>query len=63
MIRYLKESDVRQLLTMPLALERVERAFNARTSALLELRIDPEAITPRTTLSAIRAEALKEKHK
>jgi len=38
-----------------------ERAFNARTSALLELRIDPEAITPRTTLSAIRAEALKNK--
>jgi len=38
-----------------------ERAFNAKTSALLELRIDPEAITPRTTLSAIRAEALKNK--
>jgi acetolactate synthase-1/2/3 large subunit len=36
-----------------------ERAFNAGTAALLELRIDPEAITPRTTLSAIRAEALR----
>ena len=36
-----------------------ERALAAKTSALLELRIDPEAITPRTTLSAIRAEALK----
>lgn len=35
-----------------------ERAWNARTAALLELRIDPEAISPRTTLSAIRAEAL-----
>ena len=38
-----------------------ERAWNAKTAALLELRIDPEAITPRTTLSAIRAEALKNK--
>ena len=28
--------------------------------ALLELRIDPEAITPRTTLSAIRADALRD---
>jgi acetolactate synthase-1/2/3 large subunit len=36
-----------------------ERAFNARTAALLELRVDPEAITPRSTLSAIRAEALR----
>ncbi|MNC92719.1 Cyclohexane-1,2-dione hydrolase [compost metagenome] len=36
-----------------------ERALAAKSSALLELRIDPEAITPRTTLSAIRAEALK----
>jgi acetolactate synthase-1/2/3 large subunit len=33
----------------------LERALAARTSALLELQIDPEAITPRTTLSAIRA--------
>ncbi len=40
-----------------------ERALNAKTSALIELRIDPEAITPRTTLSAIRAEALKNKGK
>ena len=36
-----------------------ERAWNAKTAALLELRIDPDAISPRTTLSAIRAEALK----
>ncbi|HSQ04776.1 MAG TPA: thiamine pyrophosphate-dependent enzyme, partial [Burkholderiales bacterium] len=36
-----------------------ERAFNAKTSALIEVRIDPEAITPRTTLSAIREAALK----
>jgi acetolactate synthase I/II/III large subunit len=40
-----------------------ERAWSAKSSALLELRIDPEAITPRTTLSAIRAEALKKKGK
>jgi acetolactate synthase-1/2/3 large subunit len=39
----------------------IERALSAKTSALLELRIDPEAITPRTTLSAIRAEALRSK--
>ena len=38
-----------------------ERAWNAKTAALLELRIDPDAISPRTTLSAIRAEALKNK--
>ncbi|HET7160937.1 MAG TPA: thiamine pyrophosphate-binding protein [Burkholderiales bacterium] len=38
-----------------------ERAQNAPTSALIELRVDPDAITPRTTLSAIRADALKSK--
>jgi acetolactate synthase-1/2/3 large subunit len=38
-----------------------ERAWNAKTASLLELRIDPDAISPRTTLSAIRAEALKNK--
>ena len=38
-----------------------ERAWNASTASLLELRIDPDAISPRTTLSAIRAEALKNK--
>jgi len=38
-----------------------ERAWNAKTAALLELRIDPDAISPRTTLSAVRAEALKNK--
>ncbi len=37
----------------------LERALGAGTSALIELRIDPEAINPRTTLSRIRAEALK----
>ena len=36
-----------------------ERAWNAPTASLLELRIDPDSISPRTTLSAIRAEALK----
>jgi acetolactate synthase-1/2/3 large subunit len=36
-----------------------ERAWNAKTAALLELRVDPDAITTRTTLSAIRAAALK----
>ena len=38
-----------------------ERAWAAKTSALIELRVDPDAITPRTTLSAIRAEAKKNK--
>jgi acetolactate synthase-1/2/3 large subunit len=37
----------------------LERARAAGTSALLELQIDPEAINPRTTLSRIRAGALK----
>ena len=36
-----------------------ERAQAAKTSALIEVRIDPDAISPRTTLSAIRAESLK----
>jgi acetolactate synthase-1/2/3 large subunit len=40
-----------------------ERAQKAPMSALIEVRVDPEAITPRTTLSAIRAEALKSKSK
>ena len=38
-----------------------ERAWNAKSSSLLELRIDPDAITTRTTLTAIRAAALKTK--
>jgi acetolactate synthase-1/2/3 large subunit len=38
-----------------------ERAWKAKTASLIELRIDPEAITTRTTLSAIRANALKNK--
>jgi acetolactate synthase-1/2/3 large subunit len=35
----------------------LERALASGKPALLELRIDPEAITPRTTLSAIREAA------
>jgi acetolactate synthase-1/2/3 large subunit len=35
-----------------------ERARAAGRPALLELRIDPEAISPRTTLTALRQEAL-----
>jgi acetolactate synthase-1/2/3 large subunit len=35
----------------------LERALAAGRPALLELRIDPDAISPRTTLSAIRAAA------
>ncbi len=38
-----------------------ERAWNAKTAALLELRIDPDSVSPRATLSGIRAEALKNK--
>ena len=38
-----------------------ERAWKAKTASLLELRVDPDAITTRTTLSAIRANALKTK--
>jgi acetolactate synthase-1/2/3 large subunit len=38
-----------------------ERALQARTASLIELRVDPEAITTRTTLSAIRAAALKKR--
>jgi acetolactate synthase-1/2/3 large subunit len=34
------------------------RALAAGRPALIELRVDPEAITPRTTLSAIRKQAL-----
>ena len=36
----------------------LERALAAPGSTLLELRIDPEAITTRTTLSALRAQGL-----
>jgi acetolactate synthase-1/2/3 large subunit len=36
-----------------------ERAWSSGKPALVELRIDPDAITPATTLSAIRAKALK----
>jgi acetolactate synthase-1/2/3 large subunit len=37
----------------------LERALGSGKPAVIEIRIDPEAITPRTTLAAIRAEALK----
>ncbi len=36
-----------------------ERAWNSGKPALIELKIDPDAITPATTLSAIREKALK----
>jgi len=36
-----------------------ERAWSSGKPALIELRIDPDAITPATTLSAIREKALK----
>jgi len=36
-----------------------ERAWSCGKPALIELRIDPDAITPATTLSAIREKALK----
>ncbi|HEX7626674.1 MAG TPA: thiamine pyrophosphate-binding protein, partial [Gaiellaceae bacterium] len=36
----------------------LDRSLAAGTSALIELQIDPDAITPWTTLSAIRANAL-----
>jgi acetolactate synthase-1/2/3 large subunit len=35
----------------------LERALNCGKPALLELRIDPEGITPNTTLSSIRKAA------
>src|SRR5437868_11398876 len=35
----------------------LEAALGAGTSAVIELQIDPEAINPRTTLTAIRAQA------
>jgi acetolactate synthase I/II/III large subunit len=38
-----------------------ERAWHAKTASVIEARMDPEAITTRTTLSAIRAAALKKK--
>jgi acetolactate synthase-1/2/3 large subunit len=39
----------------------LERTLASGKPAVIEIRIDPEAITPRTTLSSIRAEALKAK--
>jgi acetolactate synthase-1/2/3 large subunit len=36
-----------------------ERAIASNKPALLELRIDPEAITTRTTLTAVRQQAVK----
>jgi len=37
----------------------LENALAAGTPALIELRIDPEAINPRTTLSKVREEAMR----
>jgi acetolactate synthase-1/2/3 large subunit len=39
----------------------LQRALAAETAVLIELRIDPEAITTRTTLTAIRERSLKAK--
>jgi acetolactate synthase I/II/III large subunit len=39
----------------------LQRALASNKPAVIELKIDPEAITPRTTLSAVRAEAMKAK--
>ena len=39
-----------------------ERAWNDKGATLLELKVDPDAIVPHTTLSAIRAKALKSKN-
>ncbi len=39
----------------------LERSLASNKPAVVELQIDPEAITPRTTLTAIRAEAMKTK--
>ena len=39
-----------------------ERAMASNKPALLELRIDPEAITTRTTLTAVREQAIKAGH-
>ena len=36
-----------------------ERAWSAPTAALIEIRVDPDAISPRASLSSIREEALK----
>ena len=38
-----------------------ERAASCGTAALLELRVDPDSVSPRATLSSIRADALKNK--
>ena len=40
-----------------------ERARQADRAALIEIKVDPETITPQATLSAIRAEALKSRKK
>ena len=38
-----------------------DRAWNAKTAALIEVRIDPDAISPRASLSSITEDALKAK--
>ena len=40
-----------------------ERAWNTKTAALIEVRIDPDAISPRASLSSITEEALKAQKK
>ena len=37
----------------------LDRAQKGPGSALIEIRVDPEAISPRATLSGIRSDALK----
>jgi acetolactate synthase-1/2/3 large subunit len=39
-----------------------ERAWAAEKAALIELALDPDAISPRTTISALRAQAKKRQH-
>jgi acetolactate synthase-1/2/3 large subunit len=36
----------------------LEAAFASKTASLIHVKLDPEAITPATTLSAIRAKAM-----
>ncbi len=38
-----------------------ERCWSAKTASLIEVRVDPDAISPRASLSSIRAEAKKNK--
>jgi len=40
------------------AVPALEAAFAAKTASVIHVKLDPEAITPTTTLSAIRAKAM-----